>query len=322
MKKKGSFLTKHRHLISTIVFLAGLLIILAIFSFAVRPEYGSVYNIAKINMKMDSVKMEAPDTIDVLFGGNSLVVNGVSPLRLWSEKGITSYIVGENSQRLCDSYELLRECKDTQSPSIFVIEADTVFSDASPYKNNYALPTNAIENILPIFHYHIFYKQIFSGESEIEDENIWKGYEGDTYIKPYIPDGTYMTASDPAVIEYDSLVYLEKIRSYCNDEGIALVIIALPAPGSWSLGRSAAMTEWAAANGADFLDLNLCTEEIGIDWDNDMRDGEVHLNDNGATKVTDYIGNYLAENYSPDDHRGDPAYKSFDDALKLAEDTQ
>ena len=54
----------------------------------------------------------------------------------------------------------------------------------------------------------------------------------------------------------------------------------------------------------DYIDLNYAVEDLGINWKTDTADKGDHLNLNGAQKVTTYIGSFLKENYSLEDHRG------------------
>ncbi len=63
--------------------------------------------------------------------------------------------------------------------------------------------------------------------------------------------------------------------------------------------------------------INCCTEEaekaMDIHWKYDFYD-EKHVNIQGAEKFTDYVMLHLQESYDMVDHRGDPAYKSWEEA--------
>ncbi len=146
------------NIIKGVLFALFFIIILTVSSILVKPEFGEVYNIVQVNQKMDSFKNEIPNTIDVIFAGNSEVYRTFSPLQMFYDKGYTSYCMSESALRLCDALELTKASFETQSPKVVVLEADAIFSDVDPHKDNYALPTNLIEYIFPIFHYHIFYK--------------------------------------------------------------------------------------------------------------------------------------------------------------------
>ena len=50
-------------------------------------------------------------------------------------------------------------------------------------------------------------------------------------------------------------------------------------------------------NNLSFIELNDHLEEIGIDGKTDFAD-ELHLNESGAEKTTDFIAKYLKDNYS------------------------
>ena len=55
--------------------------------------------------------------------------------------------------------------------------------------------------------------------------------------------------------------------------------------------------------------------ELGLNRNHDTTDGE-HLNYFGATKVTEFVGNYLVENYDLHDHRNENTYAFMNDKYK------
>ena len=141
-----------------VIFLIIFIVLLWVASLAVKPYGGEVYDIKSTDMKIRDIRTEADDTIDVLFAGNSLVFRDISPLQVWDLTGITSYDLSDGAMRLCDQYTLIKNACTRQKIKLIVLEPCMFFSDASPYKDDFALPTNLIEKIFPIFHYHTFYK--------------------------------------------------------------------------------------------------------------------------------------------------------------------
>ena len=56
--------------------------------------------------------------------------------------------------------------------------------------------------------------------------------------------------------------------------------------------------------------------KLDIDWNKDTRDAGDHLNYYGAVKVTDFIGQYVKENYDMPDNRSNPEYVKWNESLE------
>ena len=97
---------------------------------------------------------------------------------------------------------------------------------------------------------------------------------------------------------------------------IQLILYTVPSPVNWNYKRYNGIKDFAERNKLPFLDLNLKTEELGIDWATDTYDKGDHLNFFGAQKLTSYIGNYLSENSKLIDHREDEKYLFWNDIWK------
>ena len=111
-------------------------------------------------------------------------------------------------------------------------------------------------------------------------------------------------------------IYMEKITELCRKNDISLVLMSAPSPKNYNYRKHNALQEYADAQGLPYIDLNLKTKEIGIDWKQDSYDKGDHLNVYGAQKVTAYMGKYLKENYDLLDHRGDPKYADWEQMEK------
>ncbi|EOS78018.1 hypothetical protein C819_00634 [Lachnospiraceae bacterium 10-1] len=82
---------------------------------------------AKITERKDSRKkyqdfMELADQIDVLFLGSSHVLNGINPVQLYSEYGITSYNMGKPGGMVTESYWTLMNALDYCTPKCVVVD--------------------------------------------------------------------------------------------------------------------------------------------------------------------------------------------------------
>ena len=109
---------------------------------------------------------------------------------------------------------------------------------------------------------------------------------------------------------------LGRIASICRKNGIDLLLLSTPSVRNWNMkrhntmaGLAADLNEKARKEGTtvEYVDMNLMTDEIPIDWDQDTRDEGDHLNNSGVEKVCAWLGPWLKEHYSLTDHRDDPA---------------
>ena len=76
--------------------------------------------------------------------------------------------------------------------------------------------------------------------------------------------------------------------------------------------------EYAARHGLAFYNFLDHVEEMGIDYNTDTYDAGLHLNLQGATKLTTFFGQLLAEEHGLADHRTDPAVADvYNEKLRL-----
>lgn len=97
----------------------------------------------------------------------------------------------------------------------------------------------------------------------------------------------------------------------CRDNGAQVVLLSIPSPNDWSMKRHNAAARLSDELGVELLDLNLCMEEIGLDWSKYTCDEGHHMNYRGAEKISRYLGNYLAETGLLRDRRDDKDYRQW-----------
>ncbi|MCD7753083.1 MAG: hypothetical protein LUH41_00820 [Clostridiales bacterium] len=259
---------------------------------------------------------EPEDSIDVFFLGDSMTYSAYTPMEMWEEQGFTSYVCAIGSGRMNYAYELLCEIVECQSPRVVVIEAH-VATRATPAK--LAELTEATL-WFPIFRYHDRWKSLtlndFTSPVEYTNRKTDKGFRMNHKVGAADAEGYMEETEESADVALISRFYLLRCKALCEANGIDLIVVATPSTVNWDYQKHNAMEQMAQSYGIDFLDLDLLTDEIGIDWGTDSRDGGDHLNYNGASKVSAYISGYLADRYDLPDHREDGAYAAWNDDLE------
>ena len=127
----------------------------------------------------------------------------------------------------------------------------------------------------------------------------------------------------------NNVEYLMKIKELCEQNGATLLLTKIPTiispisyTSAWTRYRYDAVREVADRCGIEFLDLQY-DADLGIDVSKDFYDGGMHLNANGTSKVSRYLGTYLKEHYSLEENANltyenyVPYYNEMFDLVKL-----
>lgn len=278
---------------------------------------------------------EEEQDIDVLFLGTSHVLDGISPMELWRDHGVTSYNMGNSSEPLDATEWVLRLAMQTHKPRVAVIDvyyidrrADEawaysfrhLFLDAVPLSHmkveavQATLPRSEwLEFLMPFSLYHGRWEELLGGDTErnVDCEPYMMGSElriDRAIVPPY--ERTTLAAQE----EQPGEDALRRIAALCRENGVEPVFMAIPAPVSQEeqmrMNRVGAL---ARELGVPFL--NLFDVEGLVDFDTDCYDYLGHMNPDGATKITAYLGQWLTERYDLPDRRGEAAYAHWDEYL-------
>ena len=310
-----------KHIGSAVMFLAGLLILLAAVSALLVPKTNAAGGGMR-DPSANGILGEPANTIDVLFLGDSESYCAFVPLQLWEEQGITSYCCGTPAQKLCYAQTFLKKCFQKQAPKLVVLETNEIFRNFSAVDS---LLQGSKLPILSLFDYHDRWKSLNS-----RDLNPGVSYTYMDSAKGYRFSATVSKASTKGYMDPDNQIariptknYLsvEAMKQFCELHNARLVLVSTPSTVNWNMKRHNAIQELSEALQLEFLDLNLMPEQVPIDWKTDSRDKGDHLNYFGANKVTNYLGFYLAETGVLKNHKYDIQYKHWDAAAKEFSET-
>lgn len=282
---------------------------------------------------------EPENSLDVLFMGSSHMLNAVSPMQLWEEQGIVSNNLAQNGQVLPVTYYHLQEALRTQRPGLVVLDIYKAIQDSlidSHASLHYTLDNmrwglpkvRAIFDLLPaeerpeflldIIAYHSRWKEL-TEEDFLPPDTREKGAEALFKIKP-LPDFRVLPETETAPPAASAIDYLERIVELCQEEGIPLLLVAVPyaTPEPDDMDRQRVVNGIAAYArewGVPFVNMMYVEEEMGFDYSTDMAD-VYHANWQGMEKITSWLGEYLAGEFAVPDRRGEAGYEKWDEALE------
>ncbi len=288
------------------------------------------------------------DSIETVFLGTSLMINGVIPMELYEEYGICAQDLGTQRQPMIASYYWLKETYRLHGDSLKNVVIDLSYLRKNPgaefflksiismklsgvkisalkeYFGNY---TEALQELFPIFRYHSRWKELGNVDftkAQIDVKEYLRGYNFDTsryidyeYFNEYtakVPQYNLTDTESKSTFKKKSLKYFEKIVEFCRDNNINLILVKLPV---WNSEDYNAAKELADSYGIVYLDYNFAPLIDEIDYNHalDSTDG-THLNYYGAQKFTHSIGAYLVENGYATDVRGTQGYEFMEKELQ------
>lgn len=277
------------------------------------------------------------DSIDVLFMGSSHIHCDVNTAELWKKYGIAAFDYSAAEQPLWMTYYYIQEAMKYQKPEVVVLDlyspayrpADFQYDFLMENLNGMRFSFTKLKmlqvscewyrlwDFFPsIVTYHSRYKEL----TEEDWEQFFLSKEGHATYKGFMPyygiqsferPNPYDLAEDAQLSE-KSEEYLYKIIDYCKNHDLKLLLMVAPYISNSEqnaiyeqIGTIAEKTE------TSFINFNHYYDEIGIDFKTDYVDNS-HVNYSGAMKFSYYLGYYLKEHYTLEDHRGQEKWRSWD----------
>ncbi len=277
---------------------------------------------------------------DVVFIGDCEVYENFSPITLWEEYGITSYIRGSAQQMIWQSYYLMEETFRYETPKVMVFNVLSMKYDTPKstgdlsQREAYNRMTldgmkwsmskwNAVQAsmtederawegefsyLFPLLRYHDRWSELEKEDFQYlftKEQVSDNGYLMQTGVKPYDTPHVERPLVDYTFGE-NSWYYLDKMVELCKAHGTQLVLIKAPSTSPvWWDEWDEQIVDYAQKHDLLYVNLLEHTEEIGIDWSKDTYDAGLHLNVYGAEKLSRYFGKILTDTCQVPDRRGD-----------------
>jgi hypothetical protein len=295
------------------------------------PKYMSeVYEGALIGEYYD-----APKNNDVLFIGACDVYENYSPVTLYREFGIASYIRGGPQQLIWQSKAMLEDALRYETPQYVVFDVCSVKYGApqsEPY-NRLNLDELAFSSVklravqdsalkgesvlsyfVPLLRYHERWRDITTDDFLYFFNTKQVGFNG--YFMRSEVKAVDIIPKAPALTDYTlsetAMTTLGDITSICKENGISLILVKSPTIWpAWYDQWDEQIADYAGAQGLLYYNLTDMAYETGVDFTTDTADGGLHMNVYGAEKLARWLGGVIRQNGDSDDHRGDKTYDAY-----------
>lgn len=264
---------------------------------------------------------------EVIFIGDCEVYANFSPMVMYEEQGITSWIRGSSQQLIWQSYYILKETLKYETPKVVVFNVNSMRYD-EPVSEAYNRLTidkmkwseekvdiiNAsmmeeesfMSYVLPILRYHSRFDSLTSEDFEYlfkEKQNTFNGFLINKNVKPVesLPTNKRLANYDFGEICYE---YLDKMKDLCKENNIEFVLVKAPSLYPyWHDEYEKQIQDYADKYNLKYFNFKNDAEIIGIDYSKDTYDAGLHLNLTGATKLSIYFASILKNECNLTDFR-------------------
>lgn len=268
---------------------------------------------------------EEEDQFQVMFFGPSHAYAAFSPLVIWEETGVKSYVFATQQQPVWATYTYIKEALKTQSPALIVLECRMAWGDREyyiegnegkdigitySYMDELPLSRNKVElamesapdwenrfgTLFNFMMYHGRWNDLRPEDFTFDRSRARDPYKGFVMLEPQEtpqprPDVKGITGTAPLLEK--NQYWLEEIIKLCRAEGIELWIVKSPSnlePEEKPLLNTVKAT--AERYGIPFHDFNEDYTDIGLD--ETMFYDAHHLDALGAGKFSRYFASVMA----------------------------
>ena len=266
---------------------------------------------------------------DVIFIGDCEVYENFSPVILWENYGINSYIRGSAQQYIWQSYYLLEDTLRYETPDVVVFNILSLQYNESQREayNRMTLEgmewssskVNAIlasmtpeesflDYVFPILRYHSRWSELSSADVQYMFSTkpvTHSGYYMRVDVRPAENVPTGKPLGDYSFGD-NAWKYLDMMVELCEEKGITLLLIKAPSLYPyWYDQWEEQVDAYAQEKGLTYINFLELIDEVGIDFTQDTYDAGLHMNLSGAEKLADWLGGYLSTEVGLKDRRGE-----------------
>ena len=272
---------------------------------------------------------------DVIFVGDCEVYENFSPVQLWRDYGITSYIRGSAQQLIWQSYYLLEDTLRYEKPKVVVYNVQSLVHN-EPQREEYNRMTldgmkwskskvksirasmteeeQFLDYVFPILRYHDRITDLEKSDLQYYFDKKQVSHNGYYMRVDMLPFEEPLAEEKPDDLTFgdNAMSYLEKLTKLCKDEGIELLLVKAPSLSpAWYDEYEVQVEAYAKEHDLTYINYLELVDELELDYETDTYDGGLHMNLYGATKLSKHLGAVLQGQFGMADHRGEDELDEF-----------
>ena len=188
------------------------------------------------------LEKEPRESIDLLVLGDSESYTSISPMQVYNETGITTFVAGQSGQNMAEMYHMFETAMKTQTPKAIMIETHALIHSKGSAYDLQNMGTELAQTCFPVFSYHNLWKGRLAGESA--RVSAWKGFRVKSGVRACLDTKKYMKPTDHIrMVPSGNRAIFDKILKECKDKNIEVVLYSAPSPACAGERRSLSGSE-------------------------------------------------------------------------------
>ena len=325
-------------MVKKILKITAFVLVLALVFFAAQRILMPKYVSEAVDGRLIAEYYDSAKNHDVVFVGDCEVYENISPITMWQEYGISSYVRGSPQQLIWHSYYLMEETLRYETPKAFVFNVlsmkygepqneayNRLALDGMKWSASKVGSINAsmteeedfLSYAFPLLRFHSRWSELTAEDFEYAFKKTPQlsinGYLMRVDVKgiPQLMKGKELSDYTISDVCWE---YLDKMRTLCEENGVELILMKAPTnipQCYWYEEWDVQVKAYAEKYGLRYFNFLEVTDEIGLDYMTDTYDQGFHLNLSGAEKLASYFGKILVEELDLKSHHGEVEYEEI-----------
>lgn len=292
--------------------------------------------------KISGFYNEPENEFSVIYFGSSHAYASFSPLDIWKETGVKSYVFATQMQPMWASVTYLKEALKTQKPSLVVLECNMLYEDSDYMDDGTThsymddLPLSAAKAalaqvsapegkrlplVLPFVKYHSRWSSLTRADFTFRRNAVRDPYKGFVLLPHKTTDKPilrlyYDPDAEPLPLSAKNEQYLREFIEICAENDIDLWLVKAPCNiSAKNYRKMLAAAAIGAEYGVPFDDFNSTAvyDAVGIAAGENFFD-QRHMDITGSRRFSRYFAALLTERYPnlPRDYENDEWARDFE----------
>lgn len=325
-------------MIKKIIKITATVLVMVLILFSLQRILTPKYVSEAVDGRLIAEYYDSAQNHDVVFVGDCEVYENISPVKLWQDYGISSYVRGSPQQLIWHSYYLMEEMLKYEKPKAFVFNVLSMKygqpqseaynrlaldgmkwsqSKADSIKASMTEEEEFMSYVFPLLRFHSRWNELKAEDFKYAFKDVPQ-LSINGYLMRIDVDGIEALRPGRPLVDYTLAdvcwEYLDRMRQLCEENGVELILMKAPTNTPkwyWYEQWDEQVEAYAQEHGLRYYNFLKVTDEIGIDFMTDTYDQGGHLNLSGAEKLSAYFGKILVDELELTGHKGEAEYEEI-----------